>query len=176
MFNIIKYCHEKFNKIKQIILAEKALKSVMILLTGSGIAQLIPVMAMPLIARLYTASDLGELALFVNIVTFLVILPQGKYEEAILLPKKGSISMNLVTGTIIISMIFSLALLAIVLVLRLYMHYQSHAYNLHNWILLIPFSVLFLATFNIFTSFANRYSLYSQMSISKLWRSIITLP
>jgi O-antigen/teichoic acid export membrane protein len=174
MFNIIKYCHEKFNKIKQIILAEKALKSVMVLLTGSGIAQLIPVLALPLIARLYTANDLGELALFVNIATFLVILATGKYEEAILLPKKGSVSINLVAGTIIISVVFAAALQVIVLGLRLFMPYQLTAYNLHNWILLIPLSVLFLATFNIFTSFANRYSLYNHMSISKLWRSIIT--
>ena len=174
MFIIIKYCRDKLNNIRQAILAEKALKSIVVLLTGSGLAQLIPVLAIPLIARLYTANDLGELALFVNIVTLLVILATGKYEEAILLPGKESVSINLVAGTIIVSLIFSAALQVIVLSLSLFMHYQPLAYNLHNWIMLIPLSVLFLAIFNILTSFANRYSLYNHMSISKLWRSITT--
>jgi O-antigen/teichoic acid export membrane protein len=160
-------------KVKQEIRAEKALKSILVLLTGSGLAQLIPVLAIPVIARLYTANDLGELALFVNIVTLLVIIATGKYEEAILLPRKESVSINLVAGTLIISVIFSVALQVIVVFLRLFMHYQPDAY-LHNWILLIPLSVLFLATFNIISSFANRFSMYNQMSLSKLWRSIIT--
>jgi lipopolysaccharide exporter len=174
MIIIIKYCIDRLNKVRQVILAEKSLKSVIVLLTGSGLAQLIPVLAIPVIARLYTADALGELALFVNIVTLLVILATGKYEEAILLPRKESVSINLVTGTLIISVVFSVALQVIVVLLRLFERYQPGAYNLHNWILLIPLSVLFLAIFNIGTSFANRFSLYNQMSLSKLWRSIIT--
>ena len=66
----------------------KFAKNVLTLLTGSTIAQAIPIAVSPILTRLYTPEDFGILALFLAIVSFIAIVFTGQYESAIILPEK----------------------------------------------------------------------------------------
>lgn len=70
-------------------------RNVLTVLSGATIAQVIPVLVSPLLTRLYTPADLGGLALFVAVVTVLVVLATGRYELAILLPRSERTAFDL---------------------------------------------------------------------------------
>lgn len=174
MINFIKFHRNSLRKFHKNIISDKAIRNVFILLTGSGIAQLIPVFTAPILSRIYYVDNFGELALFVNIVSPLVIIATGRFEEAILLPKNKIASVNIVAGSVIITFLFSVVLISTSIILKLFFHSHFSYQGLHNWVLLVPVSVFSLAIFNILNSFANRYGLYNQMSLSKIWKSIVT--
>ena len=70
------------------------IKNSLMLLSSDFIAQIIALAIYPVITRLYSPDQFGEFSLFLTIATLLTILSTGKYELAILLPKKDSFAQS----------------------------------------------------------------------------------
>ena len=62
-------------------------RSTMTLASGTAIAQLLLVLAMPVLTRLYTPADYGALAVYSSTLTVLLVLASLRYEVAIPLPE-----------------------------------------------------------------------------------------
>lgn len=91
--------------------ADTFLKRVTLLSVGQGMAQLLPVLATPFIARLYSPEALGELALYIsasNIVTQLMAL---KYDYAITMAESQKKAQQLLCLSLGVSLGFSLLLI-----------------------------------------------------------------
>lgn len=150
------------------------MKNIIILISGSGLAQLIPILVIPILSRMYTADDFGDLSLYANIVGILVIIASGRFEHAILLPKKESTATYIVAGSFIITLSFSIFLLILVIIFKIFFSHLLVDQRIAKWILFIPLSVFSSGIFNILTVFANKYKLYKFMSIGGFVKSITT--
>ncbi len=95
-------------KLKNILPKSEFAKNVLTLMTGSGIAQVIPVLASFILSRLYSPSEFGVLALYTGVIAILGNIGAFRYETAIVLPKKNIVGKYL--------FILSLLLLSIMLV------------------------------------------------------------
>ena len=71
------------------------IKNVLVLMSGSLVAQIISVGTAPVITRLFTPENFGVLALFVAVVTILSGVGSLCYERSILLPKKNDEAINI---------------------------------------------------------------------------------
>lgn len=71
----------------QFFLNDSLYKSVLILGSGTAVAQLISIISMPIVTRLYTPSDLGVLAIYTSILAITVISASLRYEFAFVMPK-----------------------------------------------------------------------------------------
>ena len=71
------------------------LKNVVTLMSGTVIAQMLSVLASPVLSRLFTPEDFALLASFTSVTSLCVIFCSGKYEMAILLPEKDSDARNI---------------------------------------------------------------------------------
>ena len=60
------------------------------LVSGASIAQLIGLIAVPIITRLYSPDDLGLLTVLTSIVSIIVVISCMRYELAIVLPKTNA--------------------------------------------------------------------------------------
>ncbi len=149
-------------------------KNIVILLTGSGFSQLIPFIVLPILSRLYTSDDFGDLSLYVNVVSILVIIATGRFEEAILLPKKDSTSSYIMLGSIIAATIFSILILLLAIIIKYFVFSIYPADNISKWVLLVPISVFSISIYNVLSMFANRYRLYKYMSIGGFVKSAVT--
>ena len=76
-------------------------RNVLTLMTGTTIAQAIPIAISPILTRLYTPKDFGVLALFVAITSIFGSIANGRYELAIMLPKKDEDAINIFASTTI---------------------------------------------------------------------------
>ncbi len=63
-------------------------RNVLTLMTSTTIAQAIPLAISPILTRLYTPSDFGIFALYMSISSIISVVVTGRYELAIMLPKK----------------------------------------------------------------------------------------
>lgn len=146
-------------------------KSVMTLMTGTGLAQLLPIALSPILTRLFTPQEFGVFALYGSICAILAVLVTGKYELAIVVPRHDSEAINLVAVTMLSSMTVSLLLLGVVLIwdapiVRLLGHPE-----VQNWLYLVPFATSILGCYYALNYWANRCSRYKHMAISRVVQS-----
>ena len=89
-------------------------RNVLTLMTGTTIAQAIPIAISPILTRIYTPKDFGLYALFISIAFILASVANGRYELAIMLPKKDEDAINIFALGFLITVFISLFLLILV--------------------------------------------------------------
>ena len=62
-------------------------KNVVTLMTGTTIAQAIPIAISPILTRIYSPEDFGMFALYFSILALVGVIATARYEIAIVLPK-----------------------------------------------------------------------------------------
>ena len=162
------------DKLKEILnLKSELSKNVLTLVTGTTIAQAIPIAISPILTRIYTPEDFGVLALFISITTILGTIANGRYELAIVLPKRDNNALEFTALSIIITMGFSLLLVILVI-----LFHDSLLSYLNNdrfsfWLYLIPLSVLLFSLFNILNYYHTRKKEYKIITKARMSRSVV---
>ena len=147
-------------------------KNVLTLITGTTIAQVVPLLSYPLLTRLYTPSDFGLLGVFVSIYTILSVFATGKYELAIVLAKKNKEAVTLVYICLIINIVFSLFLLLVIIIFNNKILDLSGNQSLGYWLYFIPLVVFLLGIFQTFTYYNTREEDFKEISKSRIAKSI----
>lgn len=158
------------NKIKS---KSEFVNSVLTLMTGAIIAQALPVVVSPILTRIYTPKDFGIFALFVAISTIFGAISAGRYEFAIMLPKKDEYVINIIALSFIITCLVSFMLLVFIaifgdLFVRLL---KNEVMNL--WLYLVPFSVFLMGLWNILSYFNIRNKNYVNLKNATIIKSVI---
>lgn len=77
-----------FNNLRKKISSSSYLIDIILQGSGSALAQVIGVLSMPILTRLYSPAQYGVLNKFVTVVSFLTIIVSWRFEYFIVLPKK----------------------------------------------------------------------------------------
>lgn len=146
-------------------------KSILILITGTTIAQIIPLLAEPLITRLYSKEDLGTLALYISFASLFSIIATARYELAIMLPKSDSNAVNLVGLSIVISFVLSIIVLLLVFAFNDAICKVLQAPQLSFFLYLVPISILLAGLTQSLNYWINRKQRYKVITYSKVSQS-----
>jgi O-antigen/teichoic acid export membrane protein len=147
---------------------------VLTLAGGTGFAQLIPLLVAPFLTRLYTPGEYGILSLYVSTCAIISVVSTGRYELAILLPRKSvdadrvallASSLAVVTG-------ISVILLFIIFLKPIFTSYYP-AVNI-NWFYLTPLTIISLGLYQTFTYRLNREKDYKLLAGSKIIKNSFT--
>jgi O-antigen/teichoic acid export membrane protein len=149
-------------------------RNVLTLMTGTTIAQAIPIAISPILTRLYSPEDFGLLALFTAIVSVFGSIANGRYELAIMLPKKDEDAINIVALGFIITVSISLILLVIVIFFNNYFTKLLKNDDIEIWLYFIPITVFFIGFFNILNYFNNRRKNYKDIANAVILKSVIS--
>lgn len=121
-------------------------KSVLILVGGSGFAQVINISILPVLTRLFTPSDFSMLAIYVAIVSLLSTAACFRFDITIPLPKLDASALNLLVIAISLALASSVA---IFFILSFFKTELLAATNLPAWVIyLIPIGVFSAASYN----------------------------
>ncbi|CZE49283.1 colanic acid exporter [Campylobacter geochelonis] len=142
-------------------------------MTGTTIAQAIPIAISPILTRIYTPKDFGVLALFVAISAVLGSVANGRYELAIMLPRKDEDAINIFSLGIIITCFLSLLLLILVILFNDYFIYVLKNKEIGFWLYFIPIAVFFAGLFNALNYFNNRIKKYEDLRNASILKSIV---
>jgi O-antigen/teichoic acid export membrane protein len=145
--------------------------NVLTLMTGTTIAQAIPIAATPILTRIYSPDDFGILALFTSLTAILGVVATGRYEMAILLPKKEEEALNIVYLSAFITTLFSLVLFVLVFLFDTQIAVLLGDSRIAVWLYLAPVSVWFLGMYNALNLYNVRHKNYRDVSVSMVTKS-----
>ena len=83
-------------------------RNVLTLMTGTTIAQAIPIAISPILTRIYTPEDFGVFALFIGVVGVISVIATLTYEQAIILPKYDKYAINIFMLSLILILFTSI--------------------------------------------------------------------
>ncbi|KXJ59058.1 MAG: hypothetical protein AXW17_11905 [Colwellia sp. Phe_37] len=146
-------------------------RNVLTLMTGTTIAQAIPIAITPILTRLYTPEDFGLLALFVSITAVLSSIANGRYELAIMLPEKDEDAINIAALGFLIAGFLSLFILAIVFVFNVEIINILASKEIGRWLYFVPLVVLMAGLYNVLNYLNIRKKLYKDIAKSNVYKS-----
>jgi O-antigen/teichoic acid export membrane protein len=149
-------------------------KNVIILMTGTIIAQAILLAISPLLTRLFTPADFGLFALYFSISQIIVVFITGRYESAIILPEKDEDAINVVALCLIITMAVSICCLLVIFMIKSFFQTFIENKDILKYLYLLPVTVFSIGIYNTFNLWLNRKQHFNNISGGKIIRSIFS--
>lgn len=146
------------------------LSNFFLLFSGNIVAQIIPLLFAPIIARLFTPADFALQGDFISLVSIIAIIGAGRYELAFILPEKEKKANTLLYIAIRIAFIITLlSLLLIFFSSQIGRLYKSDAFG--EYMPFIAIGVLLMVSYSIFSQWHTRFKTFKPISISKVIQS-----
>lgn len=147
------------------------LKNSLILITGTVVAQFIPILLQPFLRRIYTPEDFGVFAVYTSLLGIVVSVSTLRYESTVMLPRKDEDAANLV----IIS--WGISFLMAVLTSLLFFFFGEHllaCFELNShalWLFyFLPASIFFYSCYQSVNYYLIRKKAFKVSSINKVVR------
>lgn len=157
--------------LKKINIKSDFLKSIVVLTSGTLIAQVISYLATPFITRLFSPDEIGELGIFLRITAFITAIATARYELTLPLPKNQNHAFQLFR----LSLRVALISLGISLVLGIgYWVWTDFDVHIIWYILFIVSTSFFMIFRNIGTNWAIRNKTFKHISVSGVIGSLFT--
>lgn len=155
------------NLIRRFLPRSAYARNVLTLLTGTTLAQAIPIAISPILTRIYSPEEFGRFALYMAIAMIASIVVTGRYELAILLPRQDRDALHIVALSVILSIAISAVLLIIVAIFAYPIAIFLGDVSLASWLYLLPLSTLLIGIYQTLNYWSNRKSHYKRMAISR---------
>ncbi len=154
--------------LRKLIPNSRYARNVITLMTGTGLAQAIPVAVSPILTRLYSPEDFGTVALYMAIVSIAAVLVTGRYELAVILPKSDRDALHIVALSVGLSCVISATLLLVVVLFNAQITQLLGAPELAGWLYWGPASTLLMGVYSSLTYWSNRKGHYQRMAVSRI--------
>ncbi|MBN2728844.1 MAG: oligosaccharide flippase family protein [Bacteroidales bacterium] len=165
---------KKESKLRQFTKRYDFLKNVMVLLSGSSIALLISFLITPVLTRFFSPEDFGLWGTYSAVVGIFTVIACGRYELALLLPKKEKEAFNMFAGSLLIAIVLSVLLLFPIYFFGEYFCEKLGASNLYQWLYLVPPAVLTGAIIQAANYWHNRNKKFNVLSAGRIIQSSST--
>ena len=139
-------------------------QNVLTLMTGSTLSQAIPIAISPILTRIYTPEDFGMYAIFGAITTILGTIISGRYELAIMLPKKDEDAINIFALGLVITICLTVLTTILVITFNDYIVNLSNNQKMKYWLYIVPVSVFLMGCYNLLIYFNNRLKNFNKIS------------
>lgn len=159
------------NAVKRIFFKGEFNRNVLTLMTGTGLAQIIPLAVTPILSRIYSPEQFGIFALVLAVASSLSVVATGRYELAIMLPRKDVDAANIGALSIAINFIVSLVLFAIVWLFDAQISDALGNRSVAAWLYIVPLAVLLNGIYLNLNYWSNRKKLYSLMANRRVIQS-----
>ncbi|MBL1420842.1 MAG: lipopolysaccharide biosynthesis protein [Alphaproteobacteria bacterium] len=157
----------KSRSLKGLFSKNEFAKNVLTLMSGTLIAQLLPILASPLLTRLYSPTEFGLLGAYLAMVAVCASVASGKYDQAIIMTPNESETNNLLMLSLLLPVLFSFFLFVAILVF--YQEIVGLSSDLDNmiWLYYVPIGVILACSYASIITWFNRFQKYKEMAQNK---------
>lgn len=146
-------------------------RHVLTLMTGTAIAQAIPLAITPILTRIYTPEQFGVFALFAAIASTLSTVATGRYELAIMLPRKDSEAANITVLAMVINLFVSSLLFLVAWLFNAQIANLLGSRSISAWLYFVPAAVFLNGIYLSLNYWSNRKKLYTLMANRRIVQS-----
>lgn len=147
-----------------------------ILILGSGISQLVPVLFLPILGHFYTQSSFANFSLFMSFGAIISIVSTGRYELALMQIKDEKNAIELMF--LIFLLALAISIFSSFILLIVYYFCQGDLWGIKLdlvFILYLPFSILSFSLMQAFSYWFLRTGRYFMMSSFRVIQSLIVV-
>lgn len=163
------------NTIKHFVLRlrnSEFVRNVFTLMTGTVLAQLVPIAAAPLLTRLYAPNGFGLFAMYSSISLICAAIMAGKYELAIILPKSDQDSIALVQLCFLILSVVSLIMFVVLWFFQIEFGELLKNPEISPWLPWAAPALFLTGTYTIFSYWLNRKKRYRRLASARVAQSV----
>jgi O-antigen/teichoic acid export membrane protein len=140
-------------------------------MTGTTLAQAVPILISPILTRLYSPEYFGIFAQYVALVSLISILATGRYEMAIMIERDDEDALNIVCLIFLISIGVSILTLLCVLLFKNDISHLLGTQLIADWLIFVPLSALLMGMNQCLNYWCNRKSFYRRLAITRILQS-----
>lgn len=149
------------------------LKNILTMMSGVILSQIIMVLGSLVLTRLFTPKDFGVIALFLSLVNILTVISTGRYEHAIILPKKEKDGAIIMYATSIIILGFSIVVFFLIFPFINEITNLLKNEEIRYWLIFIPLMVAFNAFFYVFRAWLIRKKDFKRVTQGAVLKSLL---
>lgn len=139
-----------------------------ILTLGVIIAQVIPLIAYPILSRLYSPEDFGILSTLTSITALLSIFGSLRYENAILITKTSRLAAELIIAIQVIAIILLSLIGLLFIIFSNRISLLLNAPQIRNWLWICPICAYCIIIFECYNEWCVKHALFKNLSINKI--------
>ncbi len=147
-------------------------RSMSTLVGGMGMAQIIPLVLSPVIARLYFPEDYAVLAAYTSITVLLSIVATGMYSSALMIDKSEEKAVNTAMAAFIVTLGTALLSLFAVFFFRHALASLTGNRYVLFWLFFLPFTVLFSGGTQTLMVWNNRKKRYRRLAGNRIIQAV----
>ncbi|MGW6384438.1 lipopolysaccharide biosynthesis protein [Peribacillus butanolivorans] len=151
------------------------IQNVFVLIRGTAIGQGILILASPFLTRFYSPEDFGLLAVYVSILSILVVVASLRYELAIPIAKSNITASNLLVLSLSIVFGFTVLITILLIIFHESLLDILNAPSLEKYLWLLPISLFGAGIYKVLNYAAIRKGKFKQISKTKVNQSIGTV-
>jgi len=146
-------------------------KNVLTLFSGTTAAQLITILASPIVTRLYSPEAFGVFSLFISVTGILAVIACLRYELAIMLPESDKEAANVFGLCIFIGTILSILSIPILIISQQIIGKYIEIPLLVDFFWLFPIAIFLTGIFSALNYWNARTKCFYRLSISQIFKS-----
>lgn len=150
-------------------------RGVLTLLSGTLLSRLLAVLAIPVLARLYTPGEFGELAVFTTLAGLVAAVAAGRYDMAVMLPEADEDALHLLLAAMLLASVVTACSVVVVWRYGPDIATALGAEQLAPWLWLNPPVIWALAAFGALRSWAARAGQFGLISASVVANTLLTV-
>ncbi|EIM05718.1 polysaccharide biosynthesis protein [Planococcus antarcticus DSM 14505] len=161
------------NKKLKILIQKKFVKNIIVLASGTIIAQIITLTFMPIITRLYGPQIYGLMGIYLSILSFIIPVAALTYPTAIVLPPKTNKAINIIKASLSAATFLSIITLGILLI---FYNDLAKIFNLEsvtNTLFLIPLVILTASVDQVLKQWLIRENQFKVLSKITIYETFI---
>jgi O-antigen/teichoic acid export membrane protein len=162
----------RFNFISKHLKSE-FLRNVLTLFSGAMIAQVIPFIAAPVLARMYMPEQFGELGVILSITGIFGIISTFQYEAAIMLPKDDEDAFSLLSLSMLITIAISVLSYIVTSLFSNTIASMLGTDSFKKWMFIIPAFVFLTGTYNSLNIWASRKKQFKRLAVRQFTQSSV---
>ena len=146
------------------------LKNTIKIMSSSSLAQLTVIGITPLLTQFFSPEEFGIYAFYISVCTIFGSIANGKFDIAIMLPKKNVDSVNIFILSILISFTFSVLILIVLYLFKnlIFRHEYVVFVKLYY---VFPITIFFIGVNSSILSFFNRQTAYNEIAKNNVIKS-----
>ena len=152
----------------QALRKSELLKNTSILISGTALAQVIPILLQPILRRYFAPEIFGAYSVYRSLLGILIIICSFKYELAIILPRKDNEAANVFFLSVILNAMFNMLLiLAISFWKSSLLHFLNLSYKFGDYLYLVPLGTFLFSFYQSLNLWLIRKKGFLPISINK---------
>ena len=158
--------------ISRISTTNSALSQVSFVAGGTVVAQILGVLVLPIVSRLYSPADFGVMAVYSSVIVILSELSGFRYYLAIPLPKNKKYAEALVFLSLIIQIVFVCVITLVIMFLGevIFTWFSLDAIIPYKYF--IPLGLVFIGIYNILVQWSVREGAFNVIGKTKISQSV----